>query len=96
MKPSTGHIEVARAVRHHGRTATHRAHDLLNSLNLLELDDTLLDHAATLVADNLRSLDAIHIASAQQLDDSLHALVIYNARMLDAARSLGLPTAQPR
>jgi hypothetical protein len=40
-------------------------------------------------------LDAIHLASAQQLEDSLHRLVTYDDRMLASARALGLPTARP-
>jgi predicted nucleic acid-binding protein len=88
-------VEVVRAVRRHGRSAVARARDLLDSLNLLVLDDALLDRAATIAADDLRSLDAIHIASAQLLDDELRALVTYDDRMLDAARALGVPATRP-
>ena len=88
-------VEVVRAVRRHDRTAARRARDLLDSLNQLVLDDALLDRAATLTGDDLPSLDAIHIASAQQLDDTLHAIVTYDQHMLDAARALRLPTARP-
>jgi predicted nucleic acid-binding protein len=88
-------VEVVRAVRRHGRSAAARARDLLDSINLLALDDALLDQAATIEANGLRSLDAIHIASAQQLEDTLHTLVTYDDRMLAAARAVGLPTARP-
>jgi predicted nucleic acid-binding protein len=88
-------VEVVRAVRRHGRSATARARELLESLNLLALDDALLDAAAALAADDLRSLDAIHLASALELEGELHALVTYDERMLTAARSLGLPVARP-
>jgi hypothetical protein len=87
--------EVVRAVRRHGHSATARAASLLNGLSLLALDDTLLDSAAAIDANELRSLDAIHIASAQQLEGKLDALVSYDERMLAAARSLGLPVSQP-
>jgi predicted nucleic acid-binding protein len=86
-------VEVVRAVRRHGRAATARA--LLDSLSLLALDDALLDHAAAIDGGELRSLDAIHIASAQQLEGELHALVTYDQRMLTAAQALGLPVSQP-
>jgi uncharacterized protein len=88
-------VEVARAVRRHGRTARARARELLDSLNLLALDDTLLDHAASIDTNDLRSLDAIHIASAQQLEGELHALVTYDDRMLNTAMALGLPVDRP-
>lgn len=43
----------------------------------------------------LRSLDAIHIASALMLGEELAALVSYDERMLNAARMIGVPTASP-
>jgi hypothetical protein len=55
----------------------------------------VLDHAATMTADDLRGLEAVHVASAWQLDDELHALVTYDDRMRVAARALGIPTARP-
>jgi uncharacterized protein len=88
-------VEVVRAVRRHGSLATARAAGLLDSLNLLALDDPLLDAAAAVDANDLRSLDAIHIASAHQLDGELGALVSYDERMLTAAHSLGLPVSRP-
>jgi predicted nucleic acid-binding protein len=88
-------VEVVRAVRRHGRSATTRASALLESLSLLALDDALLDRAAVLDANDLRSLDAIHIASAQQLEGELDALISYDERMLAAARSLGLAVDRP-
>jgi uncharacterized protein len=88
-------VEVVRAVRRHGRPATVRAAALLDGLSLLALDDALLDRAAAIEADELRSLDAIHIASAQQLEAELDALVSYDERMLAAARSLGVPVSRP-
>ncbi|MET8463931.1 hypothetical protein [Micromonospora zamorensis] len=47
----------------------------------------------------LRSLDAIHLATAQALtNDSgaeLVAFVAYDRRLLDAAKAAGPPTASP-
>lgn len=88
-------VEVVHAVRRHGGPATTRARELLDGLNLLALDDALLDDAAAIDANELRSLDAIHIASAQQIQAALDALVTYDERMLTAARALGLPVSRP-
>jgi predicted nucleic acid-binding protein len=88
-------VEVVRAVRRHGRPATTRARELLDGVSLLALDDALLDSAAAIAANELRSLDAIHIASAQQLEGELDALVSYDERMLTAARALGVPVSRP-
>jgi predicted nucleic acid-binding protein len=88
-------VEVVRAMRRHGPPAAARANELLDGLSLLALDDVLLESAAAIAADELRSLDAIHIASAQQLEDELDALVSYDERMLTAARALGIPIVRP-
>ena len=88
-------VEVVRAVRHHGRTATARATAILDALSQIALDDALLDSAAAINANQLRSLDAIHLASAQQLEGELDVLVTYDERMLAAARTLGLPVSLP-
>jgi predicted nucleic acid-binding protein len=51
--------------------------------------------AATLPGKGLRSLDAIHVASAQQLGGLLDVLITYDHRMIDAARTIGLPVVSP-
>lgn len=51
--------------------------------------------AAAVVSGNVRSLDAIHIASAERLGPKLTALVTYDNRMAEAARAAGLPVAMP-
>jgi predicted nucleic acid-binding protein len=44
----------------------------------------------------LRSLDAIHLTTAQLLGEELGALVTYDDRMATAAKRLGLRIVQPR
>jgi uncharacterized protein len=51
--------------------------------------------AAALLPSGVRTLDAVQIASAQVIGPALTALVSYDKRMLDVARSVGLPTAAP-
>lgn len=51
--------------------------------------------AAAYFTGQLRSLDAIHLASAELLGSELTALVTYDRRMADAARTAGLPVAMP-
>ena len=62
----------------------------------MRIDDQLLDTAAVLPGENLRSLDAIHLAAAQRLGSDLTMLVSYDDRMLAAARGLKIPVASPR
>jgi predicted nucleic acid-binding protein len=47
------------------------------------------------MASDVRSLDAIHLATAQQLGSDRAQIVTYDDRMLDAARYLGVRTAAP-
>ena len=87
--------EVLRAVRPLGPVALAAARRLLRSVDLIRLDDTLLDAAGTLEPIGLRSLDAIHLAAAQLIAPSLHAVVTYDRRMAEAATSLGFPVVAP-
>ncbi len=43
----------------------------------------------------LRSLDAIHLATAERLRDDLSELVIYDDLLADAARQLGFRVSSP-
>lgn len=88
-------VEVVRAVRAHGSAAIDRALQVLNRVTLLRLDDSLLDAAANLGPPRLRSLDAIHLATALTLGRDLGVLVTYDERMRDAGEHMGLPMAAP-
>lgn len=57
--------------------------------------DRPLRLAARLPGANLRSLDAIHIATALRLRKSLGRFITYDDRQAEAARSLGLDVIQP-
>lgn len=72
-----------------------RARAVLARLDLVRLNDRLLEAAGELQPAELRSLDAIHLATARQLGSDLGHVVSYDERMLDTARRLGLPTAAP-
>ena len=89
-------VEVLRSVRAHGASATRRARQILRRLDLVQLDDDLLEDAATLDATVLRSLDAIHLAAARALGEDLEAVITYDERMARAAQRLGLVVEQPR
>ncbi len=68
----------------------------LGRLHQIALGLNLLDDAATIAPEALlRSLDAVHVVSAQLLGDDLRALITYDQRMSDTAALLGLPTAAP-
>jgi uncharacterized protein len=88
-------VEVIRAVRPHGRAAIARGRLLIERTHLLRLDDVLLDDAAELGDTMLRSLDAIHLASARTVGGEETEVVTYDRRMADAARDAGLRVAAP-
>jgi predicted nucleic acid-binding protein len=67
---------------------------LLRQHQEVRVTDQVRDDAARLPG-RLRSLDAIHVASASLLGSELIALVTYDRRMADAARGAGLPVAMP-
>jgi uncharacterized protein len=67
---------------------------LLRDHTEIPLTDVVRDAAAR-VPGGLRSLDAIHVASAELLGPELTSMVTYDKRMADAARRVGLPVAMP-
>ena len=71
-----------------------RAQDLLDALALLLLDAGLLELAGSLAEPALRTLDAIHVASALELSP-LDSFVSYDERQAAAARLAGLRTVAP-
>jgi uncharacterized protein len=89
-------VEVLRAVREHGPAAATRARRLLQRLHLVQIDEELLEAAATLDPRVLRSLDALHLAAALVFGDELTALVTYDRRMATAAALVDLAVAAPR
>jgi uncharacterized protein len=88
-------VEVLRSVRHQGKPALRRAQRVLSHIAILHLDDEVLNAAAALDPSVLRSLDAIHIASAQALGDDLEGVVTYDRRMTDALDMLGIRVHAP-
>lgn len=87
-------VEVARALRRLGIEAA-RGRRALLTVSLLAITDDVLDAASTLGLSILRSLDAIHLASAASLGDHLSALVSYDDRLQLAAEDAGLPVLAP-
>lgn len=66
---------------------------LLAEVDLIALSRPLLERAAELTSRRVRSLDAIHLASALATDPN--AFVAYDRRLLDAATEAGLTVARP-
>ena len=63
--------EVARALLPSGSEAVARGHEALRRVQLLRVNDRVLTDAGRMEPTELRSLDAIHLASARQLGASV-------------------------
>lgn len=88
--------EVTRALMPSGAEAVARGERVLRRVQLLRVNDRVLREAGRMAPQELRSLDAIHLASARELGPSVQQIVTYDERMADAARTLGWPVASPR
>ena len=87
--------EVTRSLLPSGAPAVARGQEALRRVALLRVNDRVLTEAGRLEPAELRSLDAIHLASAGQLGDSVKRIVTYDERMAAAARALGWSVAAP-
>lgn len=88
--------EVPRAVWRADPSALPRSYRQVRGVEKIALTTDVLDLAATLPPPEIRSIDAIHLASALSVRRHLTAFVAYDTRLLTAAREAGLPTASPR
>jgi len=59
------------------------------------VNDRVLNAAGALLPEEMRSLDAIHLATAQQLGADLARIVTYDERMATAAKELGFAVSAP-
>lgn len=87
--------EVARSLLPLGPAALEHGRDVLTRVELARVSDRVLTAAGGLMLAELRSLDAIHLATAQELGADLARIVTYDERMAAAAAALGWRVAAP-
>jgi uncharacterized protein len=87
--------EVVRALLPAGSSAVAAGRSVLAHIELARINDRVLAAAATLEPGELRTLDAIHPATAKRFESELRELVTYDDGMIAAAARLGIPTAAP-
>lgn len=87
--------EVARALLPLGADALTRGDEVLRRMHLLRVTDRVLIEAGRMEPAQLRSLDAIHLATAKQFGSTLKRVVTYDARMAQAASALGWSVSSP-
>lgn len=90
-------VEVSRAIRMRlgtgYATAADFVDDAMSGVAEYPVGDEIVSLSQRLNPDRLRTLDAIHVASAMLLDADL--LITYDGRMADAAQQNGLRCAAP-
>lgn len=88
-------VEVTRALRRHDPAALSRVPGVLSQVMLVPMDSPVLTAASALVEPELRSLDAIHLATALRLGMSSLVFVSYDKRLVASASREGLAVASP-
>ncbi|MFL6086288.1 MAG: type II toxin-antitoxin system VapC family toxin [Mycobacterium sp.] len=89
-------VELPRALRRTDPTLLADVPATVARVARYEIDDVVRAAAAAYLDPNLRSLDAIHLATARAVfGGQLAAFVSYDERQLDVAATLGLPIDSP-
>jgi predicted nucleic acid-binding protein len=88
-------LEAIRACGRYGEGYAADARSFLMDISLLPLEDAVLSGAASLGPTKLRSLDAMHLATALNVRDEIGAFITYDQRLGEAAAGQGLPVTQP-
>jgi predicted nucleic acid-binding protein len=89
-------VEVVRAVRRAMPELVPEAERVVAQISVVELSETIRARARILDPASLRSLDALHLATALEVGEALDAVVTYDAGMGEAARALGFNVVTPR
>lgn len=87
--------EVLRALLLEGEEGIARGRAVLARVELIRVNDRILNAAGSLQPPDIRSLDAIHLATARELGSDSSQMISYDQRMVEAAKELGLKTASP-
>jgi uncharacterized protein len=90
-------VEVMRALMRAGASPDRaaRASEVLDRIALVPIDVEILGRAAVLGPRDLRSLDAIHLATPLLLQQDIAGLVTYDARLVGAAAGTGMAVLAP-
>ena len=90
-------VEVLRALRRVAASPAtrRRAEDTLARIALIRIDDAVIAAASEIDPADLRSLDAIHLATALSLGADLGVFVSYDRRLVEAAERVRIPAAAP-
>ena len=87
--------EVARALLPYGAEAVGRGADVLSRIEVVRMTDRILTTAGALMPVYLRTLDAIHVATALELGGDLNRICTYDHRLAAIAGDRGWTVVAP-
>ena len=88
-------VEAFRALARHSPAAVERLPSVLDVIDLVELDAGIRTLAQAVAPPTVRSLDAIHVATALRVIGQLASFVTYDKRLAEAAVLAGLTVDMP-
>jgi uncharacterized protein len=88
-------VESFRALARHTPGAISRLPSVLDLIEMVDIDPAVRFAAQTVAPASVRSLDAIHLATAVLLGEHLTSFVTYDKRLADAAEGAGLRVDMP-
>ncbi len=89
-----GEIETVRVCRR-ARLPDDHVEELRRGLVLVALDEEIRTLATVVRPPTLRTLDAIHLATALTVRQDLLAVVTYDVRLAEAVEAAGIPPLSP-
>jgi len=88
-------VETFRAVARNAPGAAGGLPQVLDLISLVGLDKAVRAAAQTVTPPAVRTLDALHLATALRMRDQLISFVTYDLRLAEAASATGLPADAP-
>ncbi|MCZ3387418.1 MAG: PIN domain-containing protein [Actinomycetia bacterium] len=88
-------VEALRTARRHSANALREARARLDVVTLVSVTGDICERAAAFDPSILRSLDAVHLATALSLGDELGGVLTYDRRLVDACAAHGVRVVAP-
>jgi uncharacterized protein len=86
-------VQRAARIAHVGGLGAQLARAVLDGVEIVELDRSLLEAAVSYASSRVRTLDAIHLASALRV--GARQMLVYDLRLAEAAAGAGLEVISP-
>lgn len=88
-------VEARRGILRNRPSGLPRVDVLLADVVMMGISDAVIERASRLPDPLLRSLDALHLATALLIREDVEALLTYDDRLAGAARAHGLAVVSP-